>query len=126
MYAKVYIPKPSEDLLKLPLLSVSAVVTVDPYIKKLTVTPLKALPLSILTEPLIVPEGEGEVVNPFVVYALTGELLEVSLAEVVILSLNIVPPLRLSLGVAVNAVLLSEAEGVADILTQVVKLSEES
>ena len=57
---------------------------------------------------------------------LTSELLEVSLAEVVILSLNVVPPLRLSLGVAVNAVLLSEAEGVADILMQVVKLSEES
>jgi len=66
------------------------------------------------------------VVNPFVVYALTGELLEVSLAEVVILSLWVVPLLRFSAGVAVNAVLLSEAEGVADILTQVVKLSEES
>ena len=57
---------------------------------------------------------------------LTRELLEVSLAEVVILSLNVVPLLRLSAGVAVNAVSLSEAEGVADILMQVVKLSEES
>ena len=57
---------------------------------------------------------------------LTSELLEVSLAEVVILSLNVVPLLRLSAGVAVNAVSLSEAEGVADILMQVVKLSEES
>ena len=57
---------------------------------------------------------------------LASELLEVSLAEVVILSLNVVPLLRLSAGVAVNAVSFSEAEGVADILMQVVKLSEES
>ncbi len=64
--------------------------------------------------------------NPFVVYSVTSELLEVSLAEVVILSLNVVPLLRLSAGVAVNAVSLSEAEEVADILMQVVKLSEES
>ena len=64
--------------------------------------------------------------NPLAVYALASELLEVSLAEVVILSLNVVPLLRLSAGVAVNAVSLSEAEGVADILMQVVKLSEES
>ena len=64
--------------------------------------------------------------NPLVVYALASELLEVSLAEVVILSLNVVPLLRLSAGVAVNAVSFSEAEGVADILMQVVKLSEES
>ena len=65
-------------------------------------------------------------VKPFVVYALASELLELSLAEVVILSLWSVPPLRLSAGVAVNVVTLSEAEGVADILMQVVKLSEES
>ena len=64
--------------------------------------------------------------NPLDVYALASELLEVSLAEVVILSLNVVPPLRLSAGVAVNVVSLSEAEGVADIFMQVVKLSEES
>jgi hypothetical protein len=76
--------------------------------------------------PVIVPEPEGEVVNPFVVYALASELLELSLAEVVILSLCIVPPLRLSVGVAVNVVALLEAEGAADILMQVVKLSEES
>ena len=57
---------------------------------------------------------------------LTSELLEVSLAEVVILSLNVVPLLRLSAGVAVNAVSLSEAEGGADILMQVEKLSDES
>ena len=49
-----------------------------------------------------------------------------SLAEVVILSLNVVPLLRFSAGVAVNVVILSEAEGIADILTQVVKLLEES
>jgi hypothetical protein len=79
-----------------------------------------------LTEPLIVPVPDGEVVNPLDVYALASELLEVSLAEVVILSLNVVPPLRLSAGVAVNVVSLSEAEGVVDILMQVVKLSEES
>ena len=57
---------------------------------------------------------------------LASELLEVSLAEVVILSLNVVPLLRLSAGVAVNAVSLLEAEGIADIFMQVVKLSEES
>ena len=57
---------------------------------------------------------------------LASELLEVSLAEVVILSLNVVPLLRFSAGVAVNVVTLSEAEGVADILMQVAKLSEES
>ena len=57
---------------------------------------------------------------------LTSELLEVSLAEVVILSLNVVPPLRLSVGVEVNVVTFSEAEGAPDILMQVVKLSEES
>ena len=85
-----------------------------------------AVLLSYLTVPRIVPEPEGEVVNPFVVYAVTSELLEVSLAEVVILSLNVVPPLRLSVGVAVNVVALSEAEGVADILMQVAKLLKES
>ena len=42
---------------------------------------------------------------------LASELLEVSLAEVVILSLNVVPLLRLSAGVAVNAVSFSEADG---------------
>ena len=57
---------------------------------------------------------------------LASGLLEVSLAEVVILSLNVVPLLRLSAGVVVNVVLFSEAEGVTDILIQVVKLSEES
>ena len=57
---------------------------------------------------------------------LASELLEVSLAEVVILSLKVVPLLRFSAGVAVNVVTLSEAEGVADILMQVAKLSEES
>ena len=57
---------------------------------------------------------------------LARKLLELSLAEVVILSWNVVPLLRLSAGVAVNVVSLSEAEGVADILMQVAKLSEES
>ena len=60
-------PKLSEDLLKSPLLSVVVLsgVTVDPYIEKLTLTPLKPLPLSILTVPLIVPVPY--VVKPLVV-----------------------------------------------------------
>ena len=108
------------------MLAVVVLPTVVPDFAKLMLTFSAAVLLSYLTVPRIVPEPEGEVVNPFVVYAVTSELLEVSLAEVVILSLNVVPLLRLSAGVAVNAVSLSEAEGVADILMQVVKLSEES
>ena len=107
----------------------SAVVVLPPVVPdfaKLTLTLSTPVPLSYLTVPLIVPEPEGEVVKPFVVYALASELLELSLAEVVILSLKVVPPLRLSVGVAVNVVALSEAEGIADILMQVAKLSEES
>ena len=43
------------------------------------------------------------------------ELLELSCAEVVILNLWVVPPLRLAAGVAVNVESLSEAVGAADI-----------
>ena len=64
MYVKVYMPKLSEDLLKSPLLSVVELSTIDPYKEKLTLTPDKALPLSCLTLPLIVPEPDGVVVNP--------------------------------------------------------------
>jgi hypothetical protein len=40
--------------------------------------------------------------------------------------LYVVPPLRLSSGVTLNVLSLLEAEGTADILMQVVKLSEDS
>ena len=108
------------------MLAVVVLPTVVSDFAKLMLTFSAAVLLSYLTVPRIVPEPEGEVVKPFVVYALASELLELSLAEVVILSLRVVPPLRLSAGVAVNVVALSEAEGVADILMQVAKLSEES
>ena len=49
-----------------------------------------------------------------------------SVTEVVIWILYVVPPLRLSSGVTVNVLSLLEAEGAADIFMQVVKLSEES
>ena len=49
-----------------------------------------------------------------------------SVTEVVIWILYVVPPLRLSFGVTLNVLSLLEAEGTADILMQVVKLSEDS
>ena len=49
-----------------------------------------------------------------------------SVTEVVIWILYVVPPLRLSSGVTLNVLSLLEAEGTADILMQVVKLSEDS
>ena len=49
-----------------------------------------------------------------------------SVTEVVIWILYVVPPLRLSFGVTLNVLSLLEAEGAADILMQVVKLSEDS
>ena len=55
-----------------------------------------------------------------------SELLEVSVAEVVIWIMKLVPLLRLSSGVTVNVLSLLEAEGAEDILIQVVKLSEDS
>ena len=117
----MYEPKPS-DLLKFPLLSVVVLSTFAP--EKLTRTSDKALPLDCLTVPLIVPEEY--VVKPVVVYALASELLELSVTEVVIWILYVVPPLRLSFGVTLNVLSLLEAEGAADILMQVVKLSEDS
>ena len=49
-----------------------------------------------------------------------------SVTEVVIWILYVVPPLRLSFGVTLNVLSLLEAEGTADIFMQVVKLSEDS
>ena len=118
----MYEPKPS-DLLKFPLLSVVVLSTFAP--EKLTRTPDKALPLVCLTVPLIVPEEY--VVKPVVVvYALSRELLELSVMELVIWILYVVTPLRLLYGVTLNVLSLLEAEGAADILIQVVKLSIDS
>ena len=65
--------------------------------------------------------------NPsMLVLSLASELHEVSAAEVVILRLKVVAPLRLLAGVTVKVVLLSDATGLADILMQVEKLSEDS
>jgi hypothetical protein len=49
-----------------------------------------------------------------------------SATEVVILTLKVVTALRLLAGVMVKIVSLSEATGVADILMQVVKLSDDN
>ncbi len=118
----MYEPKPS-DLLKLPLLFVVVLSTFAP--EKLTRTSDKALPLDCLTVPLIVPEEY--VVKPVVVvYALARELLELSVTELVIWILYVVSPLILLYGVTLNVLSLLEAEGAADILMQVVKLSEDS
>jgi hypothetical protein len=51
---------------------------------------------------------------------------EMSVTEVVILTLKVVTALRLLAGVMVKVVSLSEATGAADILMQVVKLSEDN
>ena len=118
----MYEPKPS-DLLKFPLLFVVVLSTFAP--EKLTRTSDKALPLDCLTVPLIVPEEY--VVKPVVVvYALARELLEWSVTELVIWILYVVSPLILLYGVTLNVLSLLEAEGAADILMQVVKLSEDS
>jgi hypothetical protein len=53
-------------------------------------------------------------------------LLAVSLTESVTLVLKIFPAIRLLAGVAVKVVSLPDATGAADILIQVVKLSEDS
>ena len=53
-------------------------------------------------------------------------MLAVSLPEVVTLVLKVSSVLRVLAGVAVKVVSLSDATGVADILMQVVKLSEDS
>ena len=51
---------------------------------------------------------------------------EMSVAEVVILTLKVVTALRLLAGVMVKVVSLSEATGAADILIQVEKLSDDN
>ena len=57
---------------------------------------------------------------------LASELLSVSLTESVTLVLKVFAARRALAGVAVKVVSLSDATGVADILMQVVKLSEDS
>ena len=102
------------------------VATVDPKSTSLTPTPDKALPLSIWTLPIIVPDPDGEVLNPtMLVLSLPRVLHEMSVAEVVILTLKGVAALRLLAGVMVKIVSLSEATGAADILMQVEKSSDD-
>ena len=102
------------------------VATVDPQRASLTLTPDKALPLSIWTLPIIVPDPDGEVVNPaMLVLSLPRVLHEMSVTEVVILTLKVVTALRLLAGVMVKIVSLSEATGAADILMQVEKSSDD-
>ena len=64
--------------------------------------------------------------NPLVVLVLASELHEMSVTEVVILTLKVVAALRLLVGVKVKIVSFSEATGAADILMQVVKLSDDN
>ena len=72
-------------------------------------------------------DHEQAVVNPLVVvYVLASELLAVSLTESVTLVLKVFAAIRALSGVAVKVVSLLDATGVADILMQVVKLSEDS
>jgi hypothetical protein len=103
------------------------VATVDPQSASLTLTPEKGLPLSIWTLPAIVPDPDGEVLNPTMLeLSLPRVLHEMSVTEVVIFTLNVVAALRLLAGVMVRIVSLSEATGAADILMQVVKLSDDN
>ena len=65
--------------------------------------------------------------NPtMLVLSLPRVLHEMSVTEVVILTLKVVAALRLLAGVMVKIVSLSEATGAADILMQVVKLSDDN
>ena len=103
------------------------VATVDPKSASLTLTPDKELPLSVWTLPENVPVPDGEVVNPtMLVLSLPRVLHEMSVMEVVVLTLKVVAALRLLAGVMVKVVSLSEATGAADILMQVVKLSDDN
>ena len=103
------------------------VATVDPQRESLTLTPDKGLPSYAWTLPEIVPDPDGEVLNPTMLkLSLPRVLHEMSVTEVVILTLKIVVALRLLAGVMVKIVSLSEATGGADILMQVVKLSEDN
>ena len=102
------------------------VATVDPQRASLTLTPDKGLPLSIWTLPVIVPDPNGEVLNPSMLeLSLPRVLHEMSVTEVVILTLKVVSALRLLAGVMVKVVSLSEATGAADILMQVEKSSDD-
>jgi len=103
------------------------VATVDPKIASLTLTPDKELPLSDWTLPENVPVPDGEVLNPSMLELLLPRVLhEISVTEVVILTLKVVAALRLLAGVMVKIVSLFEATGAADILMQVVKLSDDN
>jgi hypothetical protein len=77
--------------------------------------------------PIIVPNPDGEVLNPNMPeLSLPRVLHEMSETEVVILILKVVAALRLLAGVMVKIVSLFEATGAADILMQVVKLSDDN
>jgi hypothetical protein len=103
------------------------VATVDPESTSLTLTPDKELPLSDWTLPENVPVPDGEVLNPSMLELLLPRVLhEISVTEVVILTLKVVAALRLLAGVMVKIVSLFEATGSADILMQVVKLSDDN
>jgi hypothetical protein len=103
------------------------VATVDPKNTSLTLTPDKELPLSIWTLPVNAPDPDGEVLNPTMLLLSLPRLLhEMSETEVVILTLKVVAALRLLAGVMVKIVSLFEATGAADILMQVVKLSDDN
>ena len=103
------------------------VATVDPQSSSLTLTPEKGLPLSIWILPEIVPDPDGEILNPTMLeLSLPRVLHEMSVTEVVIFTLKVVAALRLLAGVMVRIVSLSEATGAADILIQVEKLSDDN
>ena len=103
------------------------VATVDPQSSSFKFTPDKGLPLSIWTLPEIVPDPDGEILNPTMLeLSLPRVLHEMSVTEVVILTLKVVTALRLLAGVIVKVVSFSEATGAADILMQVVKLSDDN
>jgi len=103
------------------------VATVDPKSVSITLTPDIELPLSDWTLPKNVPDPDGEVLNPTILELLLPRVLhEISETEVVILTLKVVAALRLLAGVMVKVVSLSEATGAADILMQVVKLSDDN
>jgi len=98
------------------------VATVDPKSASLTLTPDKALPLFIWTLPVNVPDPDGEVLNPTMLeLSLPRVLHEMSVTEVVILTLKVVAALRLLAGVIVKDLLLLEADGEVDIWIQVEK-----
>ena len=71
------------------------VATVDPQSASLKLTSDKGLPLSIWTLPLIVPDPDGEVQNPTMLeLSLPRVLHEISVTEVVILTLKVVVALK--------------------------------